>query len=126
MRKFYLVKSVLNEQPILTTRFFGPDLDDFSQDREYDVAQSDGQFESDYPNADAFASALYDAFSKRFGMYYPNGVVTVDREHVHNYVHKFNSANAIRTILQTGSIFELTEAFCYGVFLASGTLWSFI
>lgn len=97
------------------------DLSDFSQDREYNVPTSDVEFEPDYANADTFATALHDCFSRRFGMYYPSGKAAVDLGQVREFVHKFNSAAEIRVLLQSDSIVELTEAFCYGVFLASGS-----
>lgn len=97
------------------------DLNDFSQDREYDMTNSDVQFEADYPNEDAFSEALYYAFHRRFGMYYPNGKVTVEAEQIKHFVKKFNRASEIRQLLLCENLIELTEAFCFGVFLASGT-----
>jgi hypothetical protein len=98
------------------------DLSDFEQDREYiKVGGTDIDFEPDYPDEKTFGEALYRGFSQRYGMYYPNGVVTVDVEHVQEYLTRFNKASEVRRML-SGTIYELTEAYCYGVFLTSGTL----
>lgn len=96
------------------------DLSDFSQDSEYDMTGRTVIFAPDYPDEISYADAMHDVFSKRFGMYYPNGVVTVDKELAHAFIRKFNRAAEVKKMLQ-GGIYELTEAFCYGVFLTAGT-----
>lgn len=85
------------------------------------MTNSDVRFEADYPNEDAFAEALYYAFFRRYGMYYPNGKVTVEADQIKHFVKKFNRASEIRQLLQSENLIDLTEAFCFGVFLASGT-----
>lgn len=87
---------------------------------EFDCTGRDINFEQDYPDETSYGDAMHEAFSKRFGLYYPNGAVTVDKDLVHLFVKRFNRAHEVRKMLQ-GDIYELTEAFCYGVFLATGT-----
>ena len=95
-------------------------MTDFSQDIEFDCTGRDIDFEPNYSDEIRYADAMHEAFSKRFGLYYPNGAVTVDKDLVHLFVKRFNRAHEVHKMLQ-GDIYELTEAFCYGVFLATGT-----
>lgn len=120
----HVVVPMMHFSPILTLPITCQDLSDFTQDSECEHTPfADVSFELDYADESALAEALFTGFSQRNGMYYPNGTVTVDVQLVKSYVHKFNSADLTRQLLNS-SITEMTEAYCYGVFLSAGMYYS--